>query len=759
MPGEGFRIARGYVEIEAELDPDAADRAGRVAGERAGDGFFRGADGRLRDSRGRFASELGLIGDQAGEEGGRRGGMSFLRRFREAIGSGLGDMATGWADLSAAMSSNPYVAAAGTALGVTLAAAAAPAIAAGISGALIGATGLGVIAIAAKLVAEEPAVVEAAKRLKEAAGNQFKDMAKPLAGEFAKALDRIAEIVTGDKIAPKIRQMFLDVGPAILPLTEALGKTIENMMPGLSDMVKASTPFLIEVGKQLPKLGDGISRFFSAIAEAGPSAAVFFGDLIELVSNVIAGLGVVIAWVAKTYVSIRSFVLDVVHFFQTLHAGVIAGWQAVITFVSGVWAEMQTWPGRISAFFARVGAAISGFFSRAGSAISGWWSSFVGWLTGALSATGSAISGWVSSVVAWFQALPGRVIGFMTALPGRLRAIFWEAFDLITYTIGYGTGLVIAFFRDLPGRAAAAVSSLWSAVSTWFNETKTQAIMTIATLTTQVTDWFQALPGRASAAVSSLWATVSGWFHQTKDQATSVITDMVTATTDWFRALPGRASSAVSSLWSAVSGWFISTKNAAVSTATDLVNQVTGWLSSLPGRAASAVSGFASAVAGQLRGAVSSAYGIGADIIRGVINGINSMIGAAVDAARRAASNIVRGAKDALGIQSPSRVFALEVGAQIPPGIAQGVQAAMPRAIRSVADQVGRLPREVAVATDVRARAAGMAAGAGQTVYHFAPGSVVLDASKIRSLEDVISLIGGLQRTARQFGAAVPRGA
>lgn len=38
--------------------------------------------------------------------------------------------------------------------------------------------------------------------------------------------------------------------------------------------------------------------------------------------------------------------------------------------------------------------------------------------------------------------------------------------------------------------------------------------------------------------------------------------------------------------------------------------------------------------------------------------------------------------------------------------------------------------------------------------YHFAPGSIVLDASKLRSIQDLVDLVGGLKSTARQFGAA-----
>jgi hypothetical protein len=48
-------------------------------------------------------------------------------------------------------------------------------------------------------------------------------------------------------------------------------------------------------------------------------------------------------------------------------------------------------------------------------------------------------------------------------------------------------------------------------------------------------------------------------------------------------------------------------------------------------------------------------------------------------------------------------------------------------------------------------------AGGGGTHYHFAPGSITLDASKIRDLRDLLDMIDGVRSTARQYGA-VPVG-
>lgn len=67
--------------------------------------------------------------------------------------------------------------------------------------------------------------------------------------------------------------------------------------------------------------------------------------------------------------------------------------------------------------------------------------------------------------------------------------------------------------------------------------------------------------------------------------------------------------------------------------------------------------------------------GIGGDILRGIANGLKAGAGIIVDAAKNAAKSALNAAKSFLGIKSPSRVFADQVGKMIPAGVAVGIEA------------------------------------------------------------------------------------
>lgn len=713
MPA-GFRVARGYVEVVAEIERDSVRHSAMLAGDDAGramgDSITQGADGRLRDSRGRFRRSGDSLGETLGEGAGRSAGRT------------LGSVLSGHLPT---IFSNPYVLGAAATAGALMA----PAIGAGIAGGLIGGAGLGAIAGGLMLVADRPEIKKAATSLK----NRFMDIdttdleAQVLAAQERLAMARksknkdaireakrdlrvlqadldkaqayneknfslkdaagplIQPAITAigifekaaDRIIPKLGKMFaqLDSSGAIQALATGLVGLVENALPGMMKLVEASGPFLVSLGPGLEELGAGIGFFAEQIALAGPDAQVFFRDLLGFLAGQIAMWGTIIRFLSKAYTGMRNFFTSIPGW-VTGAAGAVRGWW------DALWARgvsvvnwLQALPGRIGGF---IGGVASNVVAR-----------------------GAAVLG-------WFQALPGRIGSFLASLPARGRALFVQMFDAITFAIGFGIGTVVKFFATLPGRAVGAAQSLVSRGRALFVQTRSAAMSTTQSMISSVVGFFANLPGRAYGAAVGIVGRVRSVFTQARSAATS--------------------------------------------TASSLVSSVVSTLHALPGRAAGAVAGFASAVTSRLRSAVGSARSIGADIIRGLIAGINSMIGAAVSAARRAVGNIVSGARSALGIGSPSKVMAREVGRWMLPGLTKGVEGTIPAARRAMSSAVS----SVVPTPPAGAGTAGsglLSGSSGGMVYYFAPGSIVLDASRIRSIEDLVRMIDNLRGSARAYYA------
>jgi phage-related protein len=94
---------------------------------------------------------------------------------------------------------------------------------------------------------------------------------------------------------------------------------------------------------------------------------------------------------------------------------------------------------------------------------------------------------------------------------------------------------------------------------------------------------------------------------------------------------------------------------------------------------------------------------VGSNIVQGIADGIRNGAGAIADAARNAAKNALDAAKGFLGIQSPSKVMAEEVGLPMAQGLAAGFAGGMDGSalvgivagIRSVMEQIAQILKGV----------------------------------------------------------------
>ena len=81
----------------------------------------------------------------------------------------------------------------------------------------------------------------------------------------------------------------------------------------------------------------------------------------------------------------------------------------------------------------------------------------------------------------------------------------------------------------------------------------------------------------------------------------------------------------------------------------------------------------------------------GKAIVNGINLGIKNSMGSLKASFTKEAKDLVRSVRDALGIKSPSKVFADEVGAMIPPGITMGIQKAMPKTAEAMGMEMRKL--------------------------------------------------------------------
>lgn len=322
---------------------------------------------------------------------------------------------------------------------------------------------------------------------------------------------------------------------------------------------------------------------------------------------------------------------------------------------------MQHW-GAISKWFEGLWSDVSSVVSSGIGAVVGFFEGIPGDIGRALSAVGSAVSRGFESTMDFFRNLP-RNLGF---------ALGYAAGEVVKGAIAIGRGLVtgvttgakavVDFFTALPGR----IHSFLASAGTWL-VAEGRAIIAgvvngITTAYQGVIAWFQALPGRLSA----FFASAGAWLVSA---GTAIVTGVVNGITtgyhsvvSWFEALPGRLASFFGSALSWLHGGGTNIIRGVGNGITSAFWDVVSWFQQLPGR-----------IAGFFSNAGSWLWQAGQDIVSGLIHGIESMFSAVWNSIKNFAGGLVGGFKSALGISSPSRVMADEVGQWITHGIAQGM--------------------------------------------------------------------------------------
>lgn len=351
-------------------------------------------------------------------------------------------------------------------------------------------------------------------------------------------------------------------------------------------------------------------------------------------------------------------------------------------FVNGMWAGIKsgvlTAINAIKAIFTALPAFFSGVFNHIKAFFTGIPAFFIG-LGNKIKATATniwnAITGFftqtipafINSIGQWFAKLPyniGYALGtvFKACINFSISVKNW-----ITTELPQIIDNIVNWFAQLPGRIWTFLVQVVTNIGTWgsnmFNLAKTWVINTINSIGT----WFSQLPGRIWTWLLNTVAKIGAWGSNMYSAAVSAVTNTINAIGTWFSQLPGRIWNFLTTIIKNIANWGSSMYNSASSAVRNVVTGIVKWFSDLP----------------------QNMLNIGKNIITGLWNGISGAAGWLWDKITGFCGNIVKGFKDALGIHSPSRVFADEVGKFMALGIGQGFTDNMQSVSDKMTDAVG----------------------------------------------------------------------
>ena len=353
---------------------------------------------------------------------------------------------------------------------------------------------------------------------------------------------------------------------------------------------------------------------------------------------------------------------------------------------------------------------VNGVATSIQSLVEGYLSAIGGFIDTALGFVGTNLQTVIQSIIAFFQQLPSNIATFLSQAVTSVQT--W-ATQMAQSARQAGSNFlqgVIQFIQQLPYNLGYLLGTVIGTVASWVGQFAQNAIQAGSRFLQGVIQFIQQLPSNVANFLSQATSTAAGWVSAFVQNAVQAGSQFLSSVVSFISQLPGRISTFLSQVISSVASWASSMISTAASMASSFVSTVVGGLASLPGQVVS----------------------IGSQVVHGIWSGISGAAGWLYNQVAGFVRGIVDGAKSALGIASPSKVMANEVGKYIPPGIADGIDSTKYAVNTALSSMISE-------ATDDAKRETSGASAIGTSIVKKLKGS--LENSKGDLTESFVSLV------------------
>lgn len=566
-----------------------------------------------------------------------------------------------------------------------------------------------------------PLIIQAAKDFVagfcQGLSEEFPGVSALLDGFFQGFLDTAGDIVQG--IVDLIGDIFSVIDSQDPATMEAIGKAIgtiaasiaalkvaSEVVGGVKSLLSVLGGFRKTAGSIIgivPKVVEGFQLLSGGAGTFSEVLALEFPKLAGIITKVTGSLGTLVSTISGIFTKIGAVVGPAISKIASLISSIgptIAGIGAVIvgavmaiTNFFGMLKDGFSWVKEalmvIGITIAAVGAVILGAPALVAAVVAGivaavatlvvvikdHWTQIVDFFKGIPDKIGEV----VDSIVAWFQELPGRISTWLTNTITAISEWGSELYTNITTFVSEAISAVGDWFSQLPYKIGYALGTAIGTIIQWGINVKDWVTTELPKIIQSVVDWFSQLPGRIWTWLVNTVNNVIQWGQNLYSTMTTAATNAINSVTSWFQQLPGKIWTWLVNTVTKVGQWAIDLKNKGVEAAQSLVNAVIDGVSSLPGKMKE----------------------VGVNIVNGVWSGICSAKDKFVSDVKSFFSGIVDGVKDALDINSPSRVMKKEVGRWIPPGVGEGIEEEMPELYDQTDEEMAKLAEHMQAAVDV----------------------------------------------------------
>lgn len=450
----------------------------------------------------------------------------------------------------------------------------------------------------------------------------------------------------------------------------------------IGEVIELQFPKLAAFGARISALAGTVSSTISTIGGFISSAATTVGEFFSTFGSAIAGVGSIIAGAILAVTNfvdmfrngfsiIKDILMGVGVALAAVGAVLIGAPAAVAAAVAGIVYAVANLVILIKEHFNEIVAFLQSLPEKIGEFIN----SVATWFAQLPQKAGEA----VNAVRTWFEQLPGQIYNFLTQIISNIAE--WGSNMLQTASQGVSNVIttVVTFFNQLPYEIGHALGYVIGKMIEFGLNAINWVTTEVPKIIENIVTFFSELPGKVWTWLCNTITNIVNWGIDMYQKASQYASNAIDAVVNFFATLPGK-------VWT----WL-----------GDTVNKVASWGANLRSKGAEAAGNLVGAVVSGVGSLPSRMLEVGKNIVHGVWNGICNAAGWFKSQVRSFFSGIVDGVKDALGIHSPSRVFADEVGKWIPPGIGEGVSDQMPKLEKQTESEMQELAKKMQTAVNV----------------------------------------------------------
>lgn len=432
-----------------------------------------------------------------------------------------------------------------------------------------------------------------------------------------------------DIIKSGLQELAISFGDIMMPAIRNFAKFIQNLVDKMNN--------LDEGQKQM------IMRIALVVAAVGP--------LLMAIGGVISG----VAGLIKNVSTISKAITQVKDGFALLKpaiAGISAPVLAVIAAIGilvaafvTLWNTNEEFRNKVTEIFNQVKESISNFITE---------------LTQRFEEIQPIISGFIEFFKnIWLEFCNFIAPIFIDAF-SILSQLLQTIFDTIIGVLDIFIGIFTGDWDRVWNGAKQIFVSIWNFLVSTFNTIVSRLASIVSSMVQSVTTFFGNLLSNIIRIIASILSSIATWAVNMANKAREAGRNFLTNVVNFLSQLPGRLAQIISNIISRLTQWVSQMRQKGADGARSLFNAVVNGLASLPNKMMS----------------------VGREIVNGVWRGIQNARDHFFSSVKSFFSNIVSAAKGALGISSPSKVFADEVGQYIPSGTEQGIKKSMPALIK-----------------------------------------------------------------------------